>query len=244
MVNASITYRAATVITGSGWSRPHRAAGFAARPRRKPPAVASQSSKGPVAREHDQTKTVGDQETSQLLVNQPRHDYGPGTNIFLELNVDRIAAELQLAQKGGERGAQERPAQDAQTPDDVEHRIVERIETHKQDAHSLYLEHLHTYDQRMAALDFEERFAVIRQAAPGGSRRFPALRRRLGAMKLFALRRRVVGSEKEREHFRAFHGLVRTASRRHHWIDGSKDRHPRPHVRSRDCRQRRLPCEI
>ena len=140
------------------------------------------------------------------LVNQPRHDYRPGTEVFLELNVDRIAADLQLAQLGAERGAQDRPAQDAQTPDDVEHRIIERIEGHKQDAHSLYLEHLHTYDQRMAALDFEERFAVIRQAAPEAVGDFRA-EAALGRDELFALRRRVVESEKEREHFRAAHGL-------------------------------------
>ena len=144
------------------------------------------------------------------LVNQPRHDYKPGTEVFLDLNVDRIAAELQLVQLGAERGAQERPAQDAQAPDDVEHRIIERIEGHKQDAHSLYLEHLHTYDQRMAALDFEERFAVIRQAAPEAVGDFRA-EAALGRDELFALRRRVVESEREREHFRTVHGLVRQA---------------------------------
>jgi hypothetical protein len=35
------------------------------------------------------------------------------------------------------------------TLDDIEHQAVELIETHKQDAHSIYLEHLHTYDQRL-----------------------------------------------------------------------------------------------
>ena len=39
-------------------------------------------------------------------------------------------------------------------------------EGHKQDAHAIYLEHLHIYDERMTGLNFEERFAVIRQAAP------------------------------------------------------------------------------
>lgn len=144
------------------------------------------------------------------LVNQPRHDYSPATNIFLDLNVGRIATDLQLAQNGAERGAQGRPAPDAQTLDDVEHRIVERIEGHKQDAHNLYLEHLHTYDQRMAALDFEERFAVIRQAAPEAVGDFRA-EAALGRDELFALRRRVIDSEREREHFRVQHGLVRQA---------------------------------
>jgi hypothetical protein len=144
------------------------------------------------------------------LVNQSRHDYRPGTDVFLELNVDRLAKELQLAKDGAERGAAERPAQDAQTLDDVEHRIVERIEGHKQDAHKLYLEHLHTYDERLAALDFEERFAVIRQAAPEAVGDFRA-EAALGRDELFALRRRLYDSEQEREQFRAIHRLTRPA---------------------------------
>jgi hypothetical protein len=144
------------------------------------------------------------------FVSRPQHDYSPGTDIFLELNADHLAAEMQLLRLGAERGAQGRPAPDAQTPDDVEHRVIERMERHKQDAHRLHLEHLHTYDQRMAALDFEERFAVIRQAAPEAVGDFTA-EAALGRDELYGLRRDVVGSEREREHFRKVHGLVRQA---------------------------------
>jgi hypothetical protein len=48
----------------------------------------------------------------------------------------------------------------------VEHQIIERVEQHKQESHALFLDHNHTYDQRVAALNFEERFAVVQQAAP------------------------------------------------------------------------------
>jgi hypothetical protein len=144
------------------------------------------------------------------LISQPRHDYRPSTDVFLELNVDRIAEELDLAKIGSERGATERPAQDAQTLDDVEHRIVERIEAHKQDAHKLYLEHLHTYDERLTGLDFEERFTVIQQAAPEAVGDFRA-EAALGRNELFALRRRLYDSEQEREQFRTIHKLTRPA---------------------------------
>ena len=97
------------------------------------------------------------------IFSQPRHDYRPATNIFLDLNTDRIAKELELERKGAERGAEDRPHKDSQTLDDYEHQIIERIEGHKQDAHSIYLDQLHIYDERMTALNFEERFAVIRQ---------------------------------------------------------------------------------
>ena len=114
------------------------------------------------------------------LFSQPTHDYRPATEIFLDLNVGRIADTLKLAQRGRERGAQNRPPSDAQTPDDVEHQIIERVEQHKQESHALFLDHNHTYDQRVAALNFEERFAVCRGNRYNGfrlrsspARRFP-----------------------------------------------------------------------
>src|ERR1700733_5635207 len=81
------------------------------------------------------------------LLGQPQHPYRPSTQIFLDLNVQLISREMNLSKRGAERGTEDRPPQTAETFDDVEHQIVERTESHKQDAHSLYLEHLHTYDQ-------------------------------------------------------------------------------------------------
>lgn len=151
------------------------------------------------------------------LVNEPRHDYRPSTDIFLEINIDTTAADLHIAEQGTERGAAERPATDAQTFDDVEHRVIERIEAHKQDAHKLFLDHLHTYGDRLAALDFEERFAVIRQTAPGAVGDFKA-EAALGRDELFALRRRLYDAEQERADFRAKHKLTRAARvSKHGW---------------------------
>jgi hypothetical protein len=144
------------------------------------------------------------------LFSQPTHDYRPATEIFLDLNVGRIADTLKLAQRGRERGAQNRPPSDAQTPDDVEHQIIERVEQHKQESHALFLDHNHTYDQRVAALNFEERFAVVQQAAPEAVGDFRA-EAGLGRDELFNLRRRVLDSERERDHFRAKHKIVRPA---------------------------------
>ena len=107
---------------------------------------------------------------------------------------------MQLAKRGRDRGAQNRPAQDSQTLDDIEHQLIERVETHKQDANSLYLEHLHTYDTRLAALNFEERFATIQQAAPEAVGDFQA-EAALGRDELFGLRRQVYNSEREERTF-------------------------------------------
>jgi uncharacterized protein YukE len=144
------------------------------------------------------------------LLNQPPHSYRPATTIFLDLNVDRVADELQLIERGKERGSQNRPTTDAQTLDDVEHQIIERIEAHKQDAHAIYLDHLHTYDERVTALSFEERFAIIQQAAPEAVGDFRA-EATVGRDELFALRRRLNESETERERFRTRHRIERPA---------------------------------
>jgi hypothetical protein len=144
------------------------------------------------------------------LVNEPRHDYRPATDIFLELNVDAVARDLRLAEQGAERGAADRPSQDSQSLDDVEHSAVERAEAHKQDAHNLFLEQLHLYDDRIAALDFAGRFNVIRQAAPEAVGDFGA-EAALGRDELFGLRRRLYDAEQERDDFRARHHLKRAA---------------------------------
>ncbi len=144
------------------------------------------------------------------LLGQPQHSYRPSTEIFLDLNVNRVADNLGLATIGSDRGSEDRPATDAETFDDIEHRIVELIETHKQDAHSIYLEHLHTFDERLTALNFEERFAIIEQAAPESVGEFRA-EAALGRDELFSLRRPLYDSEQERDDFRRRHKLVRPA---------------------------------
>ena len=144
------------------------------------------------------------------LINQPQHPYRPATTVFIDVNVDRLADELRLVARGTERGAQNRPTPDAQTMDDVEHQIVEKLESHKQIAHNLYLDHLHTYDERVTALSFEERFATIQQAAPEAVGDFGA-EATVGRDELFALRRRLNESEAERESFRTRHRIERPA---------------------------------
>jgi len=146
----------------------------------------------------------------RALLSQPTHPYRPATTVFLDLSVDRVADELRLAVQGSQRGAQNRPSSDAQTLDDVEHQIVEKIEAHKQDANGIYLDHLHTYDERLTALSFEERFATIQQAAPEAVGDFRA-EATIGRDELFVLRRRLNESEVERERFRARHRLERPA---------------------------------
>ena len=144
------------------------------------------------------------------LFGQAPHPYRPSTQIFLDLDVNHIAREMKLAERGAERGVENRPDLAAAGFDDIEHMIVDRTESHKQDAHSIYLEQLHIYDARLAALNFEERFAIIRQAAPEAVGDFGA-EAGMGRDELFELRRRLNESEAERTDFRNKHRISRPA---------------------------------
>jgi hypothetical protein len=144
------------------------------------------------------------------LLGDQQHPYKPSTQIFLELNAEKIATDIRLVELGTERGSAERPPSNSATYDDVEHRIIERLESHKQDSHAIFQQHLETYDDRTAALDFEGRFSVIQQAAPQAVGEFNA-EAALGRDELYALRRRLYESEKERDEFRQKHKLTRPA---------------------------------
>lgn len=144
------------------------------------------------------------------LFGQAPHPYRPSTQIFLDLDVQQVSRNQNLPQRGAERGSGERPDANATVLDDVEHQIVESTESHKQAAHAIYLEQLHTYDARLTALNFEERFAIIRQAAPEAVGDFSA-EASMGRDELFELRRRLNESEAEREDFRKRHKIARPA---------------------------------
>jgi hypothetical protein len=94
--------------------------------------------------------------------------------------------------------------------DDIEHQILERVTAHKHESHTLYLDHLHTYDDRITALSFEERFAIIQQAAPEAVGDFRA-EATVGRDHLSVLRRWLNESEAERDSFRAHHRIERPA---------------------------------
>src|SRR6266480_3364950 len=102
-----------------------------------------------------------------------QHDYRPSLEVFPALNIEKLAADMGLATAGAERGTREEPAADGIALDDVENRIIERVEAEKNAAHGLLLDELSTYKERLSSLDFEGRFATIRQAAPRGRERIP-----------------------------------------------------------------------
>ena len=109
-----------------------------------------------------------------------QHDYRPSLEIFPALNIDKLAGDMLLATAGADRGAREEPASDSTAFDDIENRIIERVEAEKNAAHGLLLDELRTYKERLTSLDFEGRFGTIRQAAPAAGASSVPKRRRAG----------------------------------------------------------------
>jgi hypothetical protein len=143
------------------------------------------------------------------------HDYRPSLEVFPVLNVDKLAADLGLGQAGTKRGARNEPAADSAAFDDVENRIVERIEAENSAAHGMLLDELRAYTERLTGLDFEGRFSTIRQAAPAAVSEFRAEAAQ-GRDELHSLRRHLRDLELERDEFRRRYRLKRTAR----WASG------------------------
>jgi len=144
-----------------------------------------------------------------------QHDYQASLELFPALNIDKLADDLGLATLGADRGAREEPASDSVVFDEVENRIVERVEAEKNAAHGLLLDQLRTYQERLSGLDFEGRFGTIRQAAPAAVTEFRAEAAQ-GRDELHSLRRHLRDLEMEHEEFRRRNRLKRTA----HWASG------------------------
>src|ERR1700677_4801288 len=66
-----------------------------------------------------------------------QHDYRASLEIFPALNVAKLAADLAVGRMGAERGSDEEPSSDSAVLDDVESRIVERVEAEKNSAHGV-----------------------------------------------------------------------------------------------------------
>jgi hypothetical protein len=139
-----------------------------------------------------------------------QHDYRASLEIFPALNIAKLGADLAVGKKGAQRGATEAPSSDSAVLDDVESRIVERLEAEKNSAHGILLDELQVYKERLSGLDFEGRFATIQHAAPAAVSEFRAEAAQ-GRDELHSLRRHLRDMEAERDEFRSRHRLTRTA---------------------------------
>ncbi len=144
-----------------------------------------------------------------------QHDYRASLEIFPVLNIAKLGADFSAGKMGAQRGAREAPSSDSAVLDDVESRIVERLEAEKNTAHGILLDQLQLYKERLSSLDFERQFATIQHAAPAAVSEFRAEAAQ-GRDELHSLRRHLRDVEAERDEFRRRHRLTRPA----YWAAG------------------------
>lgn len=140
------------------------------------------------------------------------HETAPPARVIPEIDEAALAAGLELEGRGAERGARGEPGSGTTVPDRVEAEVRERVEAARRRADEACAAEGRTYEERLAALDFEGRFAVIGQAAPAAVGEFAAEAAR-GRDELHALRRSLRDAEAERDAFRKAHGISRPARR-------------------------------
>src|SRR5262249_27295006 len=144
-----------------------------------------------------------------------QHDYRPSLEVFPALNIEKLAGDMGLATAGAERGTREEPSSDSGAFDDVEHRIIERVEAEKNAAHGLRRDSWRKHSDALGGFESAGRFATIRHAAPGavGESLSEAAQ---GRDDLHRLRRHLRDLEVERDEFQRRNKLKRTAR----WASG------------------------
>ena len=138
------------------------------------------------------------------------HNYVPSILSFPDLNVNKIARDLKLSERGKERGERDVPSTDGDAFDDVENEVIEFIESEIKKADATLHDDLSTYAQRLHLLDFNGRISTIESAAMDGNSSFSSkVDQGKNALSLVGRRVRELGQEIR--DFRTNHGLKRTA---------------------------------
>lgn len=136
--------------------------------------------------------------------------FRPTVETFPDLDVDRVAREIDLAERGRQRGTREEPHTDDKVFDAVEAEIFETVGAAQKNSHDQLENHLTGYRQRLLDLDFESRFAAIHGASKSGLGDLSA-EMKIGLDKLHGKRRHLRDVEQWWDKFRAANKLARPA---------------------------------
>ncbi|MER9312229.1 hypothetical protein NKI51_23395 [Mesorhizobium australicum] len=138
------------------------------------------------------------------------HDFDISTQVFPNLDVDRVSNDLGLATKGAERGSVDEPSSDSAGLDEIELAVVERVEEEKKAAHQLLEDEMRTFSERLTNLDFDGQFVMTKQTNATTVTDYIA-EWQGGIDQLHGLRRALDDAERERTSFRRDHRLDRAA---------------------------------
>ncbi|MDP9630319.1 UNVERIFIED_ORG: hypothetical protein J2W85_002393 [Ensifer adhaerens] len=143
-------------------------------------------------------------------VRETNHDFRTTTDIFPTFDIEKVSRTLELPERGTENGTTNRPVKSARALDEVEQRIVARIEEEKKTSYQLLEDQFHAFSDRLRNLDFEGQFGTIRQANATSVSDFKA-EAEGGVDQLHGLRRDLTTAEDEMSKFKQGHGLDRAA---------------------------------
>jgi hypothetical protein len=138
------------------------------------------------------------------------HIYESSLDSFPKLDIEKLLIRLDPKKRGATRGEQELPPEEPDALDEVEAEIVDFVENERVNAQSAAINQIQVYDERMAALDFDGRFTVVRSASAEAVAEFK-VESLQGKDRLHSLRRKLTDLERERERFKQRHRLERTA---------------------------------
>ncbi|EJB02323.1 hypothetical protein Rleg9DRAFT_7359 [Rhizobium leguminosarum bv. trifolii WSM597] len=143
-------------------------------------------------------------------VRESSHDFRASTDIFPLIDIEKMGSTLDLRERGHENGKLNRPVPSAASLDEVEQRIVGRIEEEKASSYQILEDQFQTFEGRLRNLDFEGQFGLIRQANASTLSDFKA-EIASGVDELHGLRRDLGAAEDEMSSFKAKHKLDRAA---------------------------------
>lgn len=136
--------------------------------------------------------------------------YNPSTNVFAELNLDALAAEIEIDREATLRGKKNVPSSDAKDLDDIEVKIVASLEAQRSKAHQNLNEQFRTYDERLSKYDsigYPSKIQTTAIEACGDL--YVEVRRGLDA--LYDLRKQLIGEEVSLDRFRRQHRRLEPA---------------------------------
>jgi hypothetical protein len=156
---------------------------------------------------------VGIKEALERLiegVQQVPHVYRPSTETFAELDIQKVARELDLEAAGRANGEKSRTQEDSRTLDETEQRILEYIKREQRGSHGALHDQVQLYGERLAALDFEGALAVVESSAIEAAAEF-RVQARQGKDLLHSRRRDLQAMEQWRDTYQKQNGLKRPA---------------------------------
>jgi hypothetical protein len=156
---------------------------------------------------------VGIKEALERLiegVQQVPHVYRPSTETFAELDVQKVARELELDKRGRTNGEKNKAEEDSRALDETEQRILEYVKREQRASHGALHDQIRLYSERLAALDFEGALAVVESSAIEAAAEF-RVQARQGKDLLHARRRDLQAMEEWRDIFQRQNDLKRPA---------------------------------